>query len=431
MDPQASNISSRGAHERRATPPRNLTDVWLQALKPPASGRIEIRDSRVNGLMLRLTSTGIATWSVRARTRDGKRTRPTLGRWPAVGIAEARRRALAAIAEIQGGGDPVSARRAARAERAARGTLPTVSERLGEWQAAKAAAWSGRYAAEVTRLCRREIEPALGNRPLAETTRADWTGLIAAKHRRAPGVGSMLYRTASAFLNHAEAHGWISAPLLPRKGLAVLAPAPASRERILSDDELRAIWLAADALAAKARCFLRLLVLTAAREMEVADIAGGEIDRAGARWTIPGGRAKNGRAITLPLPPLALAELASVWPSAAVAGQYRLLGDIAGNGLRGFSKLKARVDMLSGVTGWRWHDLRRTARTGMTRLGVPREAAEAALNHVSGRSALERTYDRHDYAGEVIAALGRWQVHVAALVSDLPSGEVVPLRATR
>jgi hypothetical protein len=101
---------------------------------------------------------------------------------------------------------------------------------------------------------------------------------------------------------------------------------------------------------------------------------------------------------------------------------------VPGGGLRGFSKLKTRLDALSGVKAWRWHDLRRTARTGMTRLGVPREHAEAAINHVSGRSALERTYDRHDYAAEAAAALARWQAHVAGLVAAAPPVEVVPLR---
>ncbi len=91
------------------------------------------------------------------------------------------------------------------------------------------------------------------------------------------------------------------------------------------------------------------------------------------------------------------------------------------------SKLKAKLDRLSGVTSWRWHDLRRTARTGMTRLGVPKEHAEAAINHVSGRSTLERTYNRHDYAAEVAAALSRWQTHVAGLVARPASIEAVPL----
>jgi integrase len=163
---------------------------------------------------------------------------------------------------------------------------------------------------------------------------------------------------------------------------------------------------------------VRLLVQTAAREMEVADIAAGEVDRAAGRWTIPQGRTKNGAPHTVPLCPLALAELAAVWPGGGEGAMptRRLLG-ATGGGLRGFSKLKARLDALSGVKGWRWHDLRRTARTGMTRLGVARDHAEAAINHVSGRSALERTYDRHDYAREIADALGQWQSHVMELVA--------------
>ena len=106
-----------------------------------------------------------------------------------------------------------------------------------------------------------------------------------------------------------------------------------------------------------------------------------------------------------------------------------MLGDTDGSGLRGYSKLKTRLDKLSGVTEWRWHDLRRTARTGMTRLGIPRDHAEAALNHISARSALERTYDRHEFAPEVIAAMERWQAHVAGLVTEAPSVEVVQLRS--
>lgn len=411
---------------------RELTDTWIRALKPPASGRFEAWDTRVSGLVLRLTPSGVVTWSVRARTAEGKRTRPTLGTWPAIGIAEARKRALVAIAEIQAGGDPVAAKRTTRAHRAARTGLPTVSGRLAEWQSARATdkirPWSARYAAEVKRLVEREILPALGKLPLVETTREDWTAIVARKRKTAPALASLLYRVIAVFLGYAEAHGWIAAPLLPRKGLGTLAPLPASRQRVLTDEELRAVWQASGELNPKPRAFVRLLVLTAARALEVADIAVGEINRAEGAWTIPGARAKNGHPITLPLGPSALAELNAVWPVREPGRGWRLLGDIAGSGLRGFSKLKGRVDELSGVSGWRWHDLRRTARTGMTRLGVPREHAEAALNHVSGRSALERTYDRHDYAAEVIAALGRWQAHVAGLISEQSSAEVVSLR---
>ena len=401
---------------------RDINDAWLRALESPAEGRLEVWDTRVRGLVLRLTPKGAATWSVRTRTREGKRTRPKLGTWPAMGIAVARKEALAALASIEAGGDPVAAKRRDRAAREARAAAPTVADRLAEWRRAKEGdrlkPWSQRHAREVERVCSRDIVPSLGQRVLAETTRADWTALVAAKRRTAPAMASLLFRIISAFLGHAEAHGWLPAPLLPRKGLATLAPPPAARERVLTDAELRAVWQASAELGPRPRAFVRLLILTAAREAEVSDLALGEVDRSAGRWTIPASRAKNGRAVTLPLSPLALAELAAVWPNGEARPGTRPLR------VRGYSKIKAALDAqitaaraeageATSMPPWRLHDLRRTARTGMTRLGVPRDHAEAALNHVSGRSALERTYDRHDYAAEVLDALGRWQEHVA------------------
>jgi integrase len=262
----------------------------------------------------------------------------------------------------------------------------------------------------------------------------DWTTLVAEKRKTSPSMAAALYRVTSSFLNHAEAEGWIAAPLLPRKGAAKLAPSPKARVRVLSDSELREVWRAVETDSPKARAFIRLLILTGARELEVADIATGEIDRTVGVWRLPSVRAKNGTSYTMPLSPLALNEIASVWPEHdwKAGPSWRLLGKIKGNGFRGFSKLKARVDAAiaaaraqeAAVTGaaaspmapWRWHDLRRSVRTGMTRLGVSRDHAEAAINHRSGRTALERTYNRHDYAEEILAALNLWQSHVSVLI---------------
>ena len=432
---------------------RDLNDVWLRTLKPPAEGRLELRDSRVAGLVLRMTAAGAATWCVRSRTKDGKQTRPKLGAYPAMGLADARKAAKAALAGIQAGGDPIEAKRQARDARRTRLAEATVAERLAEWQASRQASlerpWSARYAAEVARIGEREVNPRLGKRALMETTRADWTGLVAAKRKTAPAMAAALYRVVSSFLNHAEAEGWLSLPLLPRKGAARLAPMPAARLRVLTDAELAEVWQATEGENAKARSFIRLLILTAAREMEIADLAAGEVDRAAGLWRLPGTRAKNGTGYTLPLGPLALGEVAAVWPAhdAQAGATWRLLGKIAGNGFRGLSKLQGRIDATitakraedaaatgagsEPMPGWRWHDLRRTARTGMTRLGVPRDHAEAAINHISGRTALERTYDRHDYATEIAVALLRWQAHVATLVTAQPRAEVVTLADRR
>lgn len=424
-------LHPQAAPEEIAPKRSSLSDAFLRAVKPPKTGRLEFRDSDVKGLVLRMTSSGTTSWSVRVLGRDGKHQRPTLGTWPALGIKEARRAAQAAIAVIQAGGDPVAEKHAARAERKAKAAEKSVAERLTEWQETKINAaknpWSDRYAAEVARIARRDIEPKLGKKLLTETTRADWTGIVSAKRKNAPAMAAALVRILASFLSHAEAHGWIAARPLPPKAASVIAPAPEARKRALTDAELIEVWQAAGKEAPKLRAFIRMLILSACREMEAADIAVGEIDLEAGRWSIPAGRTKNGQAITLPLCALAIAELRAVLPEEDVGADYRLLGRIRGSGLRGFSKLKARLDervaaarvanvVTETMPSWRWHDLRRTARTGMTRLGVPREHAEAAVNHISARSALERTYDRHDYAPEIIAALGTWQAHVAALV---------------
>lgn len=424
---------------------RDLTDAFLRTVKPPKSGRIELRDGRVRGLVLRITAAGSATWSVRVlAAAAGKHTRISIGTYPALGIAAARKAALDAMAAVHRGRDPVAEKRAARAAREAARTAPTVAERFGEWcdmrETDPGRPWAERYAAEVRRIGKHDIAPKLGKRPLVETTRAEWVGLIEAKRKRAPGAAATLYRVASSFLNHAEAAGWIPHPLLPRKGAATLAPTMLPRERVLTDDELRDVWVAAEGEAAKHRAFARLLILTAARKSEVAGVAVGELDLDAGRWRIPAQRTKNRRALTLPLGSLAVAALRAVWPDDDQDQAYRLLGRYAGEGFAGFSWLKARLDAAIAkarqeqgrpeMAPWRWHDLRRTARTGMTRLGVPNDHAEAVLNHISGRSALERTYDRHDFAAEVIAASLRWQGHVASLV-ETKAAPVVALASRR
>jgi hypothetical protein len=417
---------------------RDLTDAFLRTVKPPAAGRLELWDTRVRGLHLRMTPAGAASWAVRASTPDGRRIRVTLGPYPGVALAEARRMAHETLAALARGRDPVAERREARARRRAEAAEPTVAERLAEWQDARARTWSARYTIEVRRIAERDIVPRLGKRPLRQTTRQDWTRLVEAKRRTAPAMAALLYRIMSAFLNHAEAAGWTDAPMLPRKGAAALAPPPAPRERVLSDDELRLLWRASAAEPPKPRAFTRLLILTAAREAEVAGIRAGEVDHTTTVWNLPGMRTKNNRPLTLPLGDLAMAELRAVWP-ADPGPETCILGRFPAAPLSGFSKLKARLDTrmatLAAEAGmpppapWRFHDLRRTARSGMARLGVPNDHAEAALNHLSGRPALARTYDRHDYRAEALAALRTWQGFVAGLVAE--AAPVVPLAARR
>src|SRR4051794_26925636 len=110
-----------------------INDAFLRALRPPATGRLEVWDTKQPGLALRVTPTGACTWSVRTRTVEGKRTRPTLGSWPDLSIRQARAAARIRLGEITAGGDPVEEKRQARAAYAARAGAPPDVGRLREW----------------------------------------------------------------------------------------------------------------------------------------------------------------------------------------------------------------------------------------------------------------------------------------------------------
>jgi integrase len=191
------------------------------------------------------------------------------------------------------------------------------------------------------------------------------------------------------------------------------------RERVLSDDELGAIWRATDG-AGPFNGIVRLLLLTGQRREEVAGMTWAELSDDLSTWTIPASRAKNGATHIVPL-------------SAPVQELLRSLpqfGDLVFGPFNNWSKAKAAMDARSGVTNWRLHDLRRTAATGLQRLGVRLEVTEQVLNHVSGsRAGIVGVYQRHDFAAEKRAALEAWGNHVLAVVEGRANaGNVVTLR---
>jgi integrase len=185
-------------------------------------------------------------------------------------------------------------------------------------------------------------------------------------------------------------------------------PEPRSRERVLSDGELAAIWRA---------CgdddygrIVRLLTLTAQRRDEVGAMRWDEIGDG--VWTLPRTRTKNHREHALPLTEAMLALLPD-----PREGREFVFGAGAG-AFSGWSQSKARLDARAGVAGWRLHDLRRTAATVMAdRLGVMPHIVEAVLNHVSGHKAgVAGVYNRATYRAEMGRALEAWGEHVAMVV---------------
>src|SRR5262249_32581649 len=215
---------------------------------------------------------------------------------------------------------------------------------------------------------------------------------------------------------------------------ADLHGAPAKRSRILSDDELRAVWRATEVFGYPYGPLVRLLLLTGGRLRELAEASWKEIDRDAAILAVPPTRMKMRAAHVIPLTPAALA-IAEASPYFA-EGSYLFTTTSGRRPISGFSKFRASFNNILKMVGWTAaepftiHDLRRTARTRLSQLGVLPVVAELVIGHQ--QQGISAIYDRHTYDKEKRAALQLWADELLRIVGETPpeaSVTVVPLRA--
>ncbi|WP_026090768.1 site-specific integrase [Sandarakinorhabdus sp. AAP62] len=256
-----------------------------------------------------------------------------------------------------------------------------------------------------------------------------------------PGAARLTFATLRRMFKWAVERGDLEhSPMVLMSGPATLK----SRDRVLTDAELRAVWLAAEQMPMPFGPMYRLLILTGARREEVAAMDWQEIDLAAGVWTLPVARAKNNVAHIVPLSLPARQIIEALGPKRKGL-VFSTTGKTAPSG---FSKAKRRLDELAlqqmkieaanaggdpdevEMLQYRIHDLRRTLATGLQRLGTRFEVTEAVLNHVSGaKGGVAGIYQRHHWSDEKRAALDAWAVHVLGLMAPTPQGaNVVPLR---
>lgn len=182
------------------------------------------------------------------------------------------------------------------------------------------------------------------------------------------------------------------------------------------DQELAAIILGARGMPHPYGGIVEFLALTGQRREEVAQLKRDELDEKGPTWTIPGSRTKNRKAHIVHLSEQA-------WRVVTKTPEGDLVfGTSGGKRFQAFGKGKRALDNLSGITGWRLHDLRRTIVSGMARLGVPPHVADKILNHQAGTiSGVAAVYQRHDFLAERKEALNRWSAHVEWIVQQFNS----------
>jgi integrase len=265
----------------------------------------------------------------------------------------------------------------------------------------------------------------LGNRPIGEIKRSE----IAARLQE---IIKEYGRTAAA-----RARGVLSAMYTwaMKEGLCEnletnpvaftndpLAGIDNSRDRVLEDPELAAVWHACrDDDFGK---IVRLLILTGCRRDEIGSLKWSEIDLGAGTMTIAAERSKNRRAHSLTLPTMALDILKSI---PRRDGRDFVFGQRGGGYARWGWHHTALRERLGEMPAWTLHDLRRTFRTGLGKLLVPSHIAERCLNHIKGDK-VEATYDRYKYEREIASAFAMWADHVAAIIEGRPASNVTPLR---
>lgn len=411
---------------------RLLTDKGIAAMRAPAAGRLEVFDTVRTGLCFRVTANKARSWSHVYRF-NGELRRDTIGGYPKFGLAEARALARDAQEAVGRGDDPRTLKAAVEATEAqmAADTVTAIGERFIAKHAAQ------RRWGELERVMRRDVMPAWGSRPVADIGRRDVIDLVdGIVGRGSPIQANRTLVVLKIFFGWCVDRDIIAADPTAR----VKKPTKeAPRERILTAPEIAAFWHACDAIGEPFGPLFKLLLLTAQRKSEIAHLEWPEIDADSKRIEIAGAKYKTGRPHAVPLSEAAAAILAK---QSKIDGCSYVFSTTGKTPVSGFSKAKGEMDaaMLAHLRkgapetdkvmlpGWRIHDLRRTARSGLSQLGIRPDIGERVLGHVIGGVA--GVYDRHTYEPEMRHALDRWAAHLQDIANPPTKGKVLRMRRT-
>lgn len=423
------------------------------ATLPAGDNRVEYRDRKVPGLVLRVSPAGSRTWSVvYGRGQRGRAARMTIGSLEELPLAGAREKARAILAQAALGEDP--ARLALEAKRRPAGlTVEGLAARfISEQKRQKRL--RPRTLGEYRRLLEVEVVPSLGDRPPGEVTRGEIRELLRRVERRAPIVANRTFGVIQRLYSWAVAEDLVVGT--PCVGLKRPAPEEPT-DRVLCREEIRALQLALDELQSQSSDVVRLLLLTGVRLRMVLGMRRDELQDVdevpppgrspeAARWVVAGGyggRSKNRRAHVVPLsgpalmiirrrlglrhtrvvlfPNAADPKRPAVWLSSYVerlrAQMLRLLNE---------DRERRREAAVEAVPAWTVHQIRHTVRTHLReQLGVRDDVGELIVGHV--RRGTLATYNRSELLGERRSALVAWASWLESVKAEEP-GKVLAHR---
>ncbi|MER8453098.1 integrase arm-type DNA-binding domain-containing protein [Mesorhizobium sp. M1428] len=443
-----------------------LTVGSVESAKPNPNKRIERPDAALPGLYLIIQPSGVKSWALRYRFAGvpkkltigpvlTERAEPAGGELPfgvPMTLTEARSAARRALRGIAEGKDPSQAKKLSKALQA------VAAEPDKDTVRALGASFIERYAkprnrswAEVERQFKVEIydrdgKPFWGDRSVKDITKRDVLDLLdGIIDRGSPVTANRVFASVRKFFSWLIDRDVITTS--PCVGVK-MPTAEKSRDRILSDDELRLFWKATETLEYPFGPMFRLLLVTGQRREEVGALISKELTLgADPLWTLPGGRAKNGSEHTVPLSKLAVGIIEGLPKIGKRGFLFTTTGETP---VSGYSRAKERVEAkmleilreaasergedlaaVKAIPHWTLHDLRRTVASRLAGLNINLPVIEKVLNHVSGTFAgIVGVYQRHEFKDEKRRAMNAWADYLSALVDDGPAANVVTLKAT-
>jgi integrase len=402
-----------------------LTEIYLQKLRAPSEGRLEVIDAQCRGLSIRVTPNDVRSWSYRYTGPHGKPARMAIGNYPAIGLADARRRADGLRGELANGADPVAARRRQRLEaQSGAKTFKHLAERYLQEHAFRHK--SQRSAEEDQRNIKKHLLSYWGDRQYAGIDRADIVERIEAIARKHPIAANRVCALVSKLFSFAIDVG------LTTTSPAMRLKKPGkerAKTRVLTDAEIRLFWsgIVEAPVSRTTGLALRLALVLGLRAGEVAGLRRDEL-REG-MLELPAERTKNGLPLLLPLPPLAQEIVGEAL--ALSTNEFVFPGGIEGMSVEGHS-LTTAMRRFSQHVGWLKdaptpHDLRRTMATRLGALGTDERMIGRLLNHAP-QGVTRRHYNHHEYQEQKRLALAAWSQALQAILDGKSSTNVVAMR---
>ena len=369
-----------------------FTDAYIKSLKPTAS-RYELYDANLAGFGIRVSPSGAKSWMAFSRNMERK-TRVTLGRYPQMPLGQARQRAMNTLMKMADGEFQRSTK------------IQLFEHALDDWYKKDQA--QNKSFLQVKNAMELHVRPRLKDFKLANIEKRDIIKIIDRIAMKAPTQANRVLAFTKRFFNWCVSRDLLA--ISPANGIAK-AKTEVSRDRVLSKDELTAIYSATFEMPYPFGPLLRILTLTGQRLNEVAGCQWTEINLEEAKWELPRDRSKNKTSHVVHLSNPVSKEFATLMNP---TNQELVFTTTGKTPVSGFSKAKKQLDKISGVNDWRLHDLRRTFATVATEtLGYEPVVVDRVLNHVNGSvKGIAAVYQKGQYLEKRKIVLDAWAGYV-------------------